>query len=388
MAVRHQLGRSRNAALIVTVGAVWLVGRAHASFRFCVPPASLAFSPDGTRLATGETLWEMPSGKLLAMLSGGPPVFAPDGRTLATALGDGKPGLRLWDAGSGKPKAELPHLYPVRALAFSPDGRTLATANQDPLVRLWETRTGRLRRVLQGNGDGLRCLDFSPDGRTLATDGPGTTVRLWDPITGRLRRTLKGSERGVLALAFSPNGELLATTGWDSTVRLWDTGTGTLLASGRELSYVRDVAFSPDGRWVATYSESGKANAVVLWAIQGRPPTVSLTEAWKEGSWIFEQSLIVFSPDGRSFVTETHPGDVSLDDSYFLRDARTQQPRWTREGLNNGSVAFSPDGLTLALAPGRSDYLIGQTMTPLSASEVHLWDAKTGKQKSILRPTR
>ncbi len=184
---------------------------------------------------TGALLWDLKSGKALAVAADREVLFAPDRPVLASALGVR---VHLWDARTGKLKVTLLHPRLVRGLAFSPGGRLLATVSEDPLVRLWEARTGRLRRVLRGHTRGASCVAFSPDGRMLATAGQDTTVRLWDPVSGRLERTLRGHTKGILALAFSPDGRTLATTGWDTTMWLWDprSGRGSGLLTRREVA--------------------------------------------------------------------------------------------------------------------------------------------------------
>ena len=86
-------------------------------------------------------------------------------------------------------------------LAFSPDGRLLATAGDDPLVRIWDVRTGRLVREFEQNVGGVLGLEFSPDGRTLALSGK-PDASLWDVATGTqvgstLGRQPQGDARSV-----------------------------------------------------------------------------------------------------------------------------------------------------------------------------------------------
>ena len=81
------------------------------------------------------------------------------------------------------------------------------------------------------------------------------TARLWDPATGDCLRTLTGHTAVVYGVAFSPDGRLLATASIDNTARLWDPATGDCLRTltGHTES-VYGVAFSPDGRLLATAS--------------------------------------------------------------------------------------------------------------------------------------
>jgi WD40 repeat protein len=89
-------------------------------------------------------------------------------------------------------------------------------------------------------------------------------ARLWDPATGKQQRTLTGHDGPVRGVAFSPDGRLLATAAGDDTARLWDPATGACLRTlTGHAGTVWGVAFSPDGRLLATASEDKTAR---LWA--------------------------------------------------------------------------------------------------------------------------
>jgi len=154
--------------------------------------------------------------------------YSPDGRKLASGGFDGT--LALWDVNSRQlvwPAARA-HRMSVEALAFSPDGKILAAAAQstadfDDTVRLWDTDSGReLLPALTGHAGAVRALGFSPDGRMLAC-GAGERIVFWD--VGRRQRlgeAVADSGGFVTSLAFSPDGRWLGSGGYRDGAILWD----------------------------------------------------------------------------------------------------------------------------------------------------------------------
>jgi dipeptidyl aminopeptidase/acylaminoacyl peptidase len=265
---------------------------------------SVAFSPDGTRLAAGAgdgtiRLWDAATGRVLRPLGRHTGdvwavAFSPDGRILASASFDGT--VKLWEAGTGRLVATLRgHEDFVRAVAFSPDGRILASGSKDHTIILWEVATGKKLRTLRGHTDWLNSLAFSPDGKLLASGsldrGFHDTVKLWEVATGRELRTLWGHTKHVWSVAFSPDGQLLASASSDGTVKLWDVSTGEAVRTlrGHE-GFVRAVAFSPDGRLLASGSSDG---TVRLWNAANGSERLVL------GGLPGEVRSVALSPDGR-----------------------------------------------------------------------------------------
>jgi WD40 repeat protein len=351
---------------------------------------ALAFTPDGRRLAsTGfyhrdVVLWDSRSGRELLALPiddtrvvGGPGpdcrlAFGPDGTRLALV---GLNGVTVWDATPGPEALTLHVQVEVWGLAYSPDGARLAVAENTDSVSIRDATTGRALLTLPepdaARGTTLIDARFSPDGTRLgaclATAFSGW-VTLWDTTTGRVTGRLKGHTGSVINVAFSPDGRRLATASHDRTVKVWDAATDLEVWSLREQAdRVNGVAFSPEGLQLAT---AGRDGTVALWdAATGRALTIL---PGHRGAVVG----VAFRPDGRRLATaggrrsdqrNGPPGEVKV------WDVATGRALLDLPGLTGFvySVAFSPDGRLLAVA--------GEDQT------VRVWDAATGRERLALR---
>jgi WD40 repeat protein/tRNA A-37 threonylcarbamoyl transferase component Bud32 len=325
----------------------------------------VAFSPDGTRLATaGDTtvrLWDVRTGKLVHEIkdAGGwvhGVAFSPDGTRLATA---GDTTARQWDVRTGQPLLELKgHAGAVFHVGFSPDGARLATCSNDRTARVWDARTGNELLKLQGHTNDVQGVAFSPDGMRLATASWDHTARLWDARTGQPALVFKGHTQAVQSAAFSPDGTRLATAGADATARVWDARTGEQLFQIKgHRSVVTGIAYSPDGNRLATAGYDGKA---WLWDASTGQPLVEL-KGHQSIVW-----SVAFSPDGRQVATVC--GDnTDRDRTARLWDAHTGQLLHELKGHTHlvACVAFSLDGTRLAT--GSED------------RTVRIWDRRDGQ---------
>jgi WD40 repeat protein len=302
---------------------------------------SVAFSPDGKTLAAGLALANRRPGRAMPLVpvvpvpAGGPEVR--DGQGTGLKTGE----VRLWDVKTGRPSASFSEgTQPVTSVAFSPDGQTLATGSGgfdfqwNPLpgeVRLWDVQSGRTKAILLGEAIGGHAVAFSPDGQTLVSGPHDGAVRLWDVNTGEVKATLQGQRRPVTSLAYSPDGQTLAIS-CDTGAQLWDVKP--LRQKATFPGVTKTLALDPMGLTFA----SPFNKTVVIWDVKTGQLKATL-RGHTEGV-----HSVAFSPDGRTLAS------ASSDQTVRLWDVRTTQARVTLQAHTDRvwSVAFSPDGQTLA----------------------------------------
>jgi WD40 repeat protein len=349
-------------------------------------PSPLPLSPggrgEGVRgwlLATASNdrtvnLWNASTGQLLLDLPGQSNqlmhlAFSPNGHRLASGSEDNT--VKVWDVATGREVFTLPgHTQPILNVTFSPDGGRLVSAGLDGVVKVWDLPPGdprvsslggqvlAPRYTLTEHSRGVWCVAFSPDGHRLAVGSElsDDSVRVYDAATGRLLLPLRGHIR-VVSIAFSADGRRLASAGLDKTVRLWDTKTGhEVLTLEGHTDLVGRVLFSPDGQRLASASADG---TVRVWDASPFNEAADRRTTRLRGH-SGEVYGLAFSQDGRL-------ASASADKSVKIWNTTTGEEVFTLRGHTDTvfSVAFSPDGRRLV--SGSND------------KTAKLWDTQSGK---------
>lgn len=268
-----------------------------------------------------------------------------DGKVLGIANQDGT--IQLYDVEQGKELRTIRNPRgAVMGLTFSPDGKTLVAKGTDQQLSRWETESGKelprigqpadpKRRIYFGGGQG-NTVAFAPDGKTLASAAMEIDnnravglVQIFDVESGKEVRTIKGPQNAYAqSLAFA--GKTLAWAGTDGTIRLYNADDGKELRTvGQQQQgrYYSTLILSPDGKTLA--GRMVNASAIQLWDVES-------------------------GKDLRNLGDDPQPNNFNV----FARAMPIQG--------NANSIAFSPDGKTLAEG--------------LPTNTIRLWEVATGKE--------
>jgi WD40 repeat protein len=208
-------------------------------------------------------------------------------------------------------------------------------------VKFWDPATGEILGTREAHSDIVTAIAFSKDGTQFATASFDGSVKVWAVAKVQLLHTLRGHRGAVLTVAFNPNGRAVAAGGIDGTVRVWELDPGKEKPEGRtqryHKSWVNGVAYRPDGLGLASVGSDNE-----VWFNPGIGRVVIVRPR------LAEVRSVAYSPDGKLLATGTRYGVTAVWDSSGDEVASLKN----KHGGDVWSVAFSPDGKTLAVADG------------------------------------
>jgi WD40 repeat protein len=347
---------------------------------------ALAFMPDGSAVSGGLDatirVWDLATHRMTRIVpTGGIGIrglaVSADGSRAAAADNDGF--VRIFDAtrwtllrrvGGG----DIPQALDV---ALSGDGSLLVAGYADGTARIVATAGGEILGTLDAGKSAVGDVDITRDGRLVATADDDYTTKLWDAATGAPLRTIQEVQYPATSVAFSADGSLLACIGasredsfTNRAVIVVDVASGRVLHrvhSGYNTA-VTSVAFSPDGRYIAStagdYDVPGTilTSTIMISDLQGSRGSWALKQR-NEDQWI---NVAAFTPDGRHIVWGNPTGALrigTLSDSNAPAIVEPDVPfvsshlRPVRAIARSGSMAYSGDagGVLAAHELGSAD---------------------------------
>jgi WD40 repeat protein/serine/threonine protein kinase len=330
------------------------------------PDGAFALSWDGTLLAASGSndivgIFDVKSGQPL-----GPPIslgkdeyafsiaFSPDSKYLACGTSGTK--IHILEAPSFKKVNVLTNNTAfVHCLAFDSAGKKLVSGGNDSHVRVWSFPECALVNDLTGHQGAIGDLAFSPDGVRIASAGSDHTVRLWNLASPGTFIFLHGHRGSVKSVVFSRDGNQLFTGSADGTVKVWDVSSKLSTNILRHSGYTADVAFSPDGTFIAVADWGARTAALWHQPDQRRIQTFGEYTEWCDG--------VRFAADGKLLAT--------VGSTVQIWQISPRKKNFEFPATSGGSIAFHPSRPLLAVGRGN----------------LRFWDSQNGQQIRLLPDT-
>lgn len=239
------------------------------------------------------------------------------------------------------------HQDEVWSLEFSPDGKFLTTVTNDNIVRTWNVETQSIISQTEPLKGAWKCSYF-PDGKhfaVAASSASNPVIKVFETETGKEILTLTGHTKRIRAVDVSPDGKTIATGSWDSTVRFWNAVTGEELRKF-DFSYkeknieITDVSFSKKGDKLAVVG----FEVLTLIDTKSYKQTNAELNQFADKNAALTNWKVVFSPLEKTIAVGNYQGEVILLDSDKLSIIKVLR----NHQVNVKSLAYSPDGKTLA----------------------------------------
>ncbi|KAF9542708.1 WD40 repeat-like protein [Agrocybe pediades] len=293
------------------------------------PPCQIAWSPDGTRIASGQyggtvAVWSAQNGEASSISS---IAFSPDSSRITAGTMDGA--VVSWDLRTGEMVETLlqGHSDAVLSIAYSPDGSIIASASSDCTIIIWDCSTEEMI--------GKPLMAFTPDGNRLISGVKNGSIYIWDVHTGQtILDPIKGNtDRAISSIACSPDGNQFVSVSFNGTLCMWSLTTGEMTAGPFDADcrgIVNSVAYSQDGTKIIF--GSGYKDFGAVYVLDAKTGNILASIA---GHTAYVVSVAV-SPDGSKFVSGSWDSSVrvwQLDILTSPESLRNAPTIWMRKDI-------------------------------------------------------
>jgi WD40 repeat protein len=328
--------------------------------------------------ATGKEIWRF--GHMGAVVAA---AFSPDSRYAVTG-GDGSDKtIKMWDLSTGRLiRTFVGHSAGINAVVFSPDLRYLVSTGtqtrttrayvmcdtKDPDIIIWDVSTGKELRRLRVQNDCVFSLAFSQDGRHIVSGSWNGVVKLWDVKSGNEVKTFRTPSGGVTAVALSKDGQyIVAGCRDDFGIVMWKISTGKVVrVIQRNLDYIADIAFTPDGNRLLSTSRLSPPR---LWDLTSGTLQMTFTDLPKDLRGAPMKDMVIMD-DGDKVLSRA-------GSTVYMWQISTGKVLKKVSDVLGSSVSFSQDG-RYALAGGENRIDM-RTFQRIGGNRIDLWNLDRGR---------
>lgn len=262
------------------------------------------FSKDGKRILTVSQdktvkIWDGQTGVLLASLKGHEGmialgVFSPDGNTILTVSEDRT--AKLWNSYNGNLIASMSHeMDEIYDAGFSEDGKYIYAPFSDSALRFFDASNGNLLQTIKNPQAEFAWIAQHTDGNLIIATDETQKFAIWEKSTGKKIATCSGHKAKVEYVEYNKANNKILSTAEDGIAMVWNM-KGQKLFQITNKGNIREARFSPDGKYVFTYSDKFELG---LWSAEDGHKLASF------GAVSDEMATVEFSLDSKRLVT-TH----------------------------------------------------------------------------------
>jgi len=247
----------------------------------------------------------------------------------------------------------------VNPVAISPNGKWIVSGSEDNSIKIWDIKTGRILKLLEGHTDSVTSVVISSDGKLIVSGSYDNSIKVWDSETGKLVRTLSSHKNPVLMVAISQDKKMIVSSSEVDNIKIWNVDTGKLVKTLKENSELISIAISNRGEFIISGFRNGK---IKVWDTKSYNLQMVLREE-KRG-----MSSIAISKDGKKIFTASSLSTIIT--------------KWNRESKTNVQVLKVGKSHVNAMAICKNGKII---ILALSNTTIQIWDTETNTLLKVLR---